>query len=378
MKRLFLVLLAAAFVAVGVIGERYFAGGSTAAPATATATATVTPTAATNTTAFTSASTQNATTVDASSIDAATEHAYAVAAPSVVYVVNPGVGTGSGVIYDSKGDIVTNYHVVSGASKLSVTLNDGRTFTAKIVGTDPVDDLAVIRISASNLTPAHFAAASGYQVAQTVLALGSPLGLKQSVAIGLISGLHRVEQEPNGAYLPDALQTSAPINPGNSGGALITLSGVVVGIPTLQQTSTNNGTAAQNIGFAIPSERVTLVANQIINTGKVEHTDRAYLGIVPADSTGQQSTFGFGQNFGAPTPSVAGALVSDLSPSGPAARAGVQQGDVVVEADGSTITDATDLLTVLAQKKPGDTIKLKINRNGSTVNVTVKLGELPA
>jgi S1-C subfamily serine protease len=371
MKRFFLLVLAVVFVALGAIGDRYFHSGSTAAPASATATAA--PTAPASTTAFTSATTA----VNASTIDSATEHAYAVAAPSVVYVVNPGVGTGSGVIYDSKGDIVTNYHVVSGASKLSVTLNDGRTFTANIVGTDQVDDLAVIHISASGLSPAQFATASGYQVAQTVLAVGSPLGLKQSVAIGLISGLHRVEQEPNGAYLPDALQTSAPINPGNSGGALVTLDGVVVGIPTLQQTSTSNGTAAQNIGFAIPSQRVTLVANQIISTGKVEHTDRAYLGVVPADSSGQ-ATSGFSSPFGGPSTTVAGALVSDLSASGPAAKAGIQQGDVVVQADGQTVTDATDLLTVLAGKKPGQTIILKINRNGSTMNFTVKLGELPA
>ncbi len=369
MKRLFLLVLAIGLVALGVLGDRYFRpAGSTAAPPTAVPTQAPT----TRTTAYKPPT----TTVNTTSIDAAIENAYSVAAPSIVYVVNPTVGTGSGVIYDTKGDIVTNYHVVQGGSSFSVTLNDGRIFTAKLVGTDSRDDLAVIHISASNLTPAKFAAAGTYHVAQSVLAVGSPLGLKQSVAFGLISGLNRVEQEPNGAYLPDALQTSAPINPGNSGGALVTLSGVVVGIPTLQQTTTDNGTAAEDIGFAIPSERVTLVASQIIKTGKVEHTDRAYLGIVPTDSTGQSaSPFG---GFGGQTTTVAGALVSQVASSGPAAKAGIQQGDVIVQADGNTVTNATDLLTVLAGKKPGSTINLKINRNGSTVKLQVRLGELPA
>ncbi|HEX6510018.1 MAG TPA: trypsin-like peptidase domain-containing protein, partial [Chloroflexota bacterium] len=317
--------------------------------------------------------------VTASTIDAATEHAYAAASPSIVYVVNTGVGSGSGVIYDTKGDIVTNNHVVSGGSKFSVTLNNGKTYAATLVGTDAADDLAVIHINASGLTPAHFAAAGGYQVAEGVLAIGSPLGLKQSVSFGLISGLNRVEQEPNGSYISNAIQTSAPINPGNSGGALVSLDGTVVGIPTLEQTSSQDGSAAQNIGFAIPSDRVTTIADQIIATGKVEHTGRPYLGIAPTDATGQSSS-GLGNlsPFGGSTPSVSGALVQQISSNGPAAQAGVQQGDVITAADGTTVTDAQDLLTVLAQKKPGDTISLTINRNGSTVHVQVKLGELPA
>jgi S1-C subfamily serine protease len=135
------------------------------------------------------------------------------------------------------------------------------------VGTDAADDLAVIRISAPHLTPAHFATAGSYQAGETVLAIGNPLDLKGSVTSGLISGLHRVEQEPNGAYLSDVIQTSAPINPGNSGGALVTLDGTIVGMPTLEQTSTLDGTTAQDIGFAIPSERIVSTADQIIANG---------------------------------------------------------------------------------------------------------------
>ena len=372
MKRLLLLILAGGLIALGVLADRMFAPG---APTTATVSTPVSAPVAADTPSFSSTTAA----LSSSAIDAATEHAYAVAAPSIVYVVNPGVGTGSGVIYDSKGDIVTNYHVVDGATKLSVTLNDGRVASATLVGTDAADDLAVIHTSASNLSPAQFAGAGGYKVAQSVLAVGSPLGLKQSVAFGLISGIHRVEQEPNGAYLPDALQTSAPINPGNSGGALVTLNGTVVGIPTLQQTSTQNGSAAQNIGFAIPSDRVTFVVNQIISTGSVKHTGRAYLGIVPTDSSGQSaSPFGGFDPNGGSTSSVSGALIQQLSTSGPAARAGLQQGDVITGANGQPITSASDLLTVLATKKPGDSISLTVHRNGSTINVQAHLGELPA
>jgi S1-C subfamily serine protease len=376
MKRLFLLLAAVGLVALGAWGERQFSSASAPAP-TATAAATSAP--ATSSPRIVTASAPVApSTITPSAIDAATEGAYAVASPSIVYVLNAGVGSGSGVIYDSKGDIVTNYHVVNGGSKLSVTLNNGKTYPANVVGTDAADDLAVIHIDASGLTPAHFAPAGGYQIAQSVLAIGSPLGLKQSVSFGLISGLNRVEQEPNGAYLADAIQTSAPINPGNSGGALVTLNGTVVGIPTLEQTAAQDGSSAQNIGFAIPSERVTEIADQIITTGKVQHTDRPYLGIYPTDSTGQSaSPFGGFGPFGQ-TPTATGAFVQSISPNGPAAQAGVQQGDVITAADGTTVTDAQDLLTVLATKKPGQTIPLTINRDGSTVHVTVQLGELPA
>ncbi|MBV9281825.1 MAG: trypsin-like peptidase domain-containing protein [Chloroflexi bacterium] len=256
MKRIILPILAAALIGFGALldhlltppsSQPVLASSGASAPAT-----------------YTSSPASPSTSASASAIDAATEHAYAVASPSVVFVNSVGTGTGSGIIYDARGDIVTNAHVVQGASTLRVTLNDGRTFNATLVGTDAADDLAVIRINASHLTPAHFAPAGGYRVAETVLAIGSPLGLQQSVTSGLISGLNRAEQEPNGAYLPNAVQTSAPINPGNSGGALVALDGTVVGMPTLEQTGSQNGGTAQAIGFAIPSDRIVAMANQII------------------------------------------------------------------------------------------------------------------
>lgn len=363
MKRL-TVLAAALLLVLGALADRLII--STTTPASVTVSA---------------AGTSNgATTVSApsvSTIDGATISAYQTAGKSVVYVSNS-AGSGSGIIYDTRGDIVTNNHVISSGSDLSVTLSNGKSYSATVVGTDPADDLAVIRIHASNLTPARFAAAGQYQVGQMVIAVGSPLGLKNSVTSGLISGIHRVEQEPNGSYLSDAVQTSAPINPGNSGGGLFTLSGVVVGMPTLEQTSSSSGSAAQDIGFAIPSERIVYIANQIVQSGKVQHTGRPYLGLAPTDSTtGGGNGFGdFGQ-FGV-QPAASGAIVARVSSNGPAGRAGVQQGDVITAINGTAVTDTQDLLTYLATEKPGNTVSLKINRNNHAMTVSMKLGELPA
>jgi S1-C subfamily serine protease len=309
--------------------------------------------------------------VDAAMIDAATEQAFAIASPSVVYVENVGIGSGSGVIYDTTGDIVTNAHVVESAKQLQVTLSTGTSYAAHLVGTDVADDLAIIHINASGLPAAHFAGTGGFHVAQTALAIGSPLGLQQTVTSGLISALGRTVQEGTGAYLPDAIQTSAPINPGNSGGALVTLDGSVVGIPTLEASDpqNNNGGAAQGIGFAVPSTRVTAVATQLIRSGKIEHTGRAYLGVSASDASSQATNGGTTQS---------GAVVQSVGAGSPAAKAGVQQGDVIVKANGHTITGEEDLLVALAHTKPGAAMRLVLDRNGTTVTVTVHLGELPA
>lgn len=305
--------------------------------------------------------------------DQLVEHAYAVARPSVVYVENVGSDTGSGVIYDSTGDIVTNAHVVSGATSLRVTLSTGKTYTAHLVGTDTADDLAVIRINAGNLPAAHFAGTAQPAVAQTVLAIGSPLGYQESVTSGLVSALGRTVQEGNGAYLPNAIQTSAPINPGNSGGALVTLDGTVVGIPTLQASNPQSGSAALGIGFAVPSTRVVYIANQLIASGKVQHTGRAYLGVA-LGSAQTQSPFGFGGG----TQSVTGAPIATVASGGPAGRAGLHAGDVITSANGTHITSADDLLTVLAHLKPGATMNLTVDRSGRTLHLAVHLSELKA
>lgn len=358
MKRRLFPLAAAGLIVTGALGDHLY-GAAAAQPTSA----------AVRTTA------SSPPLSSALAIDAATEHAYAVAGPSVVYVDSAGVGSGSGVIYDSKGDIVTNAHVVRGAQSITVTLNDGRTLKASVVGTDMADDLTVIRVNASNLTPAHFASAGSYRVAQTVLAIGSPVGLKQSVTSGLISGVKRVEQEPNGAYLPDAIQTSAPINPGNSGGALVTLNGTVAGIPTLVQTTTQDGASTQGLGFAIPAERVVSMASQIISQGRVVHTDRAFLGVALGQDAGQ-SALPFGNASG--LPNVAGATINTVAPGSPAASAGLQAGDTITAIDGATVTSDADLLSALAVQKPGAAATLSVNRQGQTIHVTVHLIELPA
>jgi S1-C subfamily serine protease len=313
--------------------------------------------------------------------DSVTISAFKAASPSVVYVDNVGIGSGSGVIYDSNGDIVTNAHVVNGERSLKVTLSTGKTYTATLRGTDVADDLAVIHINVSGLPAAHFAGQGDFQVAQEVLAIGSPLGLQQTVTSGLISALGRTVQESTGAYLPDAVQTSAPINPGNSGGALVALNGNVVGIPTLEASDpqNNNGGAAQGIGFAVPSYRVTEIAHQIIVNGKVLHTGRAYLGVGATDSgsagNGNSNPFGFGST---PTPSIPGALVNNVAQGSPAAAAGIQQGDVITALNGQPVTSESDLLVALAHAKPGQTVSITVNRNGQNVTLHARLGELPA
>jgi putative serine protease PepD len=373
MKRLGLVVLAVlVLLVVGTLIQRTTgvlgAAPSSAGPNSNGVTQSTTPPPATPATTV-----PTAIGLDASAVNASMQHAYAVANPSVVYVVSQGVGSGSGVIYDTQGDIVTNNHVISGASSIRVTLSSGKSYAAHVVGTDAADDLAVIKISASGLTPAHFASAGGSQVADLVLAIGSPLGLQDSVSSGVISGLNRVEQEPNGSYIPNAIQTSAPINPGNSGGALVTLDGTVVGIPTLVQTGTGSGEPVQDVGFAIPSSRVTYVANQIIATGKVENTGRASLGVSVTDAE-NADRFPFGQG----TPPVQGALIEQVGSGSPASKAGLQVGDVITSFNGQPITGQQTLLTALAHAKPGETVQLQLNRTGSTMKVSVRLGQLPA
>jgi S1-C subfamily serine protease len=239
----------------------------------------------------------------------------------------------------------------------------------------------VIRVNQTGLPAARFATTSPH-VAQTVLAIGNPLDLQQTVTSGLISALGRTVQESNGAYLPDAVQTSAPINPGNSGGALVTLDGSVVGIPTLEATDpqNNNGGAAQGIGFAIPSTRVNSIANQIIQYGHVVHTGRAYLGVVAVDAAtaNQGGQFGFFGGQQQQQPTVQGALIQSVGQGTPAANAGLQQGDVITAVNSTQVTGESDLLTALAHAKPGQTVTFHINRNGSSMTLQVKLGELQA
>jgi S1-C subfamily serine protease len=220
-------------------------------------------------------------TLTASNLETVRKAVVAKVRPAVVQVnvATPrGQGLGSGVIIDRRGYIVTNNHVVEGARRLEVVLYDGTKLPGQLVGTDPADDLAVVKITPpkAGLTVAALGDSSKSQVGQEVLAIGNPLGITQTVTNGIISAVGRnVSEGQNGATIPNAIQTDAPINPGNSGGALVDLQGHVIGIPTLTAIDPQFRTPANGVGFAIPSNRVQFIAPQIIETGKVTHTGRA-------------------------------------------------------------------------------------------------------
>ena len=281
--------------------------------------------------------------------------------PQVVQIQTDS-GLGSGVIFDAKGNIVTNAHVVSGASQLVVTLADGRRFDARLVGAYVPDDLAVVDIgSGHGISPARFADSSKLAVGEIVLAEGNPLGLQSSVTDGIISALGRNVSEGQGVVLPSAIQTSAPINPGNSGGALVDLDGRVVGIPTLAAGNSQTGGVAAGIGFAIPSNTVTDIAGQIIRYGRVVNSHRAAIGASIASSSTQP-----------------GALIVAVQPGGPASNAGITAGDLIERIDGSPIADASALGEALAAHRPGDKITLTVLRpEGTTASKSLTLGQLP-
>ncbi len=291
--------------------------------------------------------------------------------PSVVEIKTAS-GLGSGVVYDSAGDIVTNAHVVGSAKSFQVFLTGSVTpLPATLVGSYPPDDLAVIKVSgAKHLLPAHFADSSKLHVGDIVLAMGNPLGLASSVTDGIISAVGRTVSEPQesgspGATLPDAIQTSAAINPGNSGGALVDLSGQVVGIPTLAATDQQLGGAAPGIGFAIPSNIVTDIARQIVKTGHVTNSHRAALGVRV-------------QTVAGPDGQPAGVGIASVLPGGPAAKAGLRAGDVINAVNGTATPDTETLAAILANLHPGQQVPVKATTAGGGITtVQVTLGQLP-
>ena len=287
------------------------------------------------------------------------------ARPSVVQI-QTSQGLGSGVIFDTQGDIVTNAHVVGGATSFQVTLSDGHRYQGSLVGAFREDDLAVVRIHAGNLVASPFADSSSLQVGDIVLAIGNPLALQSSVTDGIISALGRTETEAaqggfGGTSIPNMIQTSAAINPGNSGGALVNIQGQVVGIPTLAATDQQLGGAAPGIGFAISSNMAKDIAGQLIKYGHVVNSHRAYLGIaIGGDVAG------------------GGVYVAQVTPGGPAASAGIQPGDVITSINGQPTPDFATLSQVLANLQPGQKVKVGItHQDGSQSTVTVTLGSFP-
>ncbi len=301
----------------------------------------------------------------------------AKASPSVVQInvtTQSGGAIGSGNIIDKRGYIVTNNHVVAGEQSMSVTLYDGSKLPAQLTGTDPADDLAVVKITppSSGLAVATLGNSSKLQVGQEVLVIGNPLGITQTVTNGIVSALNRnVSEGQGGGTIPNAIQTDAPINPGNSGGALVDMQGNLIGIPTLTAIDPEFNTPANGVGFAIPSNRVAFIVPQIIQTGSVTHTGRAALGVSVTTVT---PTLAAQDNLTVDH----GVLIVNLTPNGPAASAGLQAGDVIVQVDNKPVTDVQSLADALLSKNPGDTVAVTVYRGNQQMTVNVKLGELQA
>ena len=285
--------------------------------------------------------------------------------PSVVSVVREG-GEGSGVVWSADGVVVTNHHVIAGATEVEVVFADGDRLAAEVIASDPRSDLAVLRVDRDGLPAAQFADELP-EVGSLAVALGNPLGFENSATAGIVSGLHRAipgaaEQAP---ALVDLIQTDAPISPGNSGGALIGADGRVIGINVAYIPP---AASAVSIGFAIPAPTVSQVVQELLETGRVRH---AALGVRPVTLTQQ-----IAQRFDLAVDR--GALIVGVAPGGPADEAGVEEGDIVTAIDGAPIASAEDLLGELRRHDPGDEIVLEVVRDGETQEVRVTLGELEA
>ena len=273
-------------------------------------------------------------------------------------------GIGSGIIISPDGYIVTNDHVVDSATETKVTLNDRRVFPAKLVGVDKLNDLAVIKIDAKNLTSVAWGDSTKLRPGQTVLAFGSPFGYFQfSVTRGIVSALNRPNPYSDDPRKPgDFIQTDAAINQGNSGGPLVNAHGELVGINTF--IISNNGSFA-GAGFAIPSQIVKASAESIIKDGTVHH---GYLGISMNDVTPENSSF-----FN--LPDATGAIISQVTPDSPASRAGLKSGDVLRELNGNKIVNGSSLQVAVSETAPGSDITLGILRDGKPEKIAVKVGE---
>ncbi len=270
-------------------------------------------------------------------------------------------GLGSGVVVDRSGIILTNNHVIAGADELKVHVKNDRVLKAKVLGADPKSDLAVIKVDAKDLPAVSFADSDKLRIGQWVLAIGSPFGLEQSVTAGIVSAKGRsnvglVDYE-------DMIQTDAAINPGNSGGPLVNLEGKVVGINTAMATRSGG---YQGVGFAIPSNMARSIMQQLINRGKVV---RGWLGV-----SIQKLTPELGKASGH---EGGGVVVAEVTPDGPAARAGLASGDVVVALEGRPVTDVAAFRNRIADSAPGVKLTLDVVRQGKTQRLPVTIGELP-
>src|SRR5579864_11092 len=270
-------------------------------------------------------------------------------------------GEGAGVVYDTKGNILTDEHVVANANSVTVTFENGYKVGAKVVGTDPSTDVAVIHVNApaSQLHPIPFADSSTAQVGDPLVAIGSPFSYPETVTSGIVSAVGRSIPAPNQFTITGAIQTDAAINPGNSGGPLLDGNGQVLGLA--DQIETNNTTptgqgSSSGVGFAIASNMVAHIANEIIAGHPVKH---AYVGVLLNGS------------------STGGAQITQVQPGSPASSAGLQQGDVVTAINGKTMGSTQQFIETVDTYSPGQTITLTVKRSGSTVQVKLTLGTRP-
>src|SRR5882762_5663258 len=275
-------------------------------------------------------------------------------------------GLGSGVIISPDGYIVTNNHVVDGAVDVNVTMSDRRILPAKVVGTDPLTDLAVIKVAGHDLPNAPWGDSTKLHPGQTVLAFGNPFGFRFTVTRGIVSALNRPNLSSDDARKPGQfIQTDAAINPGNSGGPLVNARGEVVGINTflISQSGTFSG-----MGFAIPSQIVRPTVEKLIQDGKVTH---GYVGIGITDVTPENAKFFESKdNYGA--------IVTQVEPSSPGAKAGLKVGDLITGLDGRDVSDAGQLQVVVGQTRPGTTVKLRVLRDGKSMDLPVTLEHMGA
>jgi putative serine protease PepD len=261
---------------------------------------------------------------------------------------------GSGFVYDSNGRIITNQHVVDGATSISVRFWNGKTYKAELVGSDPSTDLAVIKVDApaSLLTPLTLADSSTVAVGDNVVAIGSPFGLENTVTSGIVSALHRQMTSPNNFSIDDSIQTDAAINHGNSGGPLLNAEGQVIGV-NAQIESDSGGN--DGVGFAIPSNTVKSIVSELISTGKAQH---AYLGVSVETVNGS-------------------VRITEVRAGTPAADAGLQSGDRIVSVDGKQITSGDGLTSAIAAKKPGEAVSVMYSRGGQSHTVKIELASRP-
>ncbi|MDX6370023.1 MAG: hypothetical protein QOG93_1525 [Gaiellaceae bacterium] len=282
---------------------------------------------------------------------------YRLARKGVVEVSSP-QGQGSGFVYDTNGHVLTNQHVVADTSSLTVKLWNGKTYNATVVGTDPSTDLAVLKISApaSALFPLALGDSSKLVVGDSVVAIGSPFGLEETVTSGIVSALHREMRSPNGFAIDDSIQTDAAINHGNSGGPLLSAQGRVIGINA--QIESDSG-GSDGVGFAIPSNTIHSIAAQLIASGKAEH---AFLGVVLQDSTSGNG----------------GAALQQVRAGTPAAAAGLRAGDVITALAGKSISSASQLRSAINAHQPGDTVQVTYTRGGTSHTANVKLTSRPS